>query len=218
MSSRTTAGRKARNASRAAGPSPAVRVSCPESESRRAMLSAESALSSTTRMRRGSLMVRSVSAQSGPRLCGGGRSGQAPACAAPPTAGRPSPIASADRAKPSSPGPAAERTRRPGSDESTTTSRRPRHPPAGREGQSELMRHIHPLEPIAVILLIAVLWYMRRQQKPPAPKPLGQGAKPAVVARPVREEKSPEEVYMGLRKEAFQVIPAGLVVGDEPYG
>ena len=80
------------------------------------------------------------------------------------------------------------------------------------------MRHIHPLEPIAVIILIAVLWYMRRQQKPPAPKPLGQGAKPGVIARPVKEEKPPEEVYMGLRKEAFQVIPAGLVVGDEPYG
>jgi hypothetical protein len=88
------------------------------------------------------------------------------------------------------------------------------------------MQHIHPLEPIAVIVLIVFLiWYRRKQA---AENPAKGLKAPAAVSEPVRKrpvkpEQTPEEVYMHLRKQALETTPeslgqAGQVHNDEAYG
>ena len=88
------------------------------------------------------------------------------------------------------------------------------------------MRHIHPLQPIAVILLVVGLIYYRRKQAEQNPKPAVKA--PTAVSEPVRRkpaksEQPPEVVYMNLRQEALAMTPetlgqAGQVHNDEPYG
>ena len=86
------------------------------------------------------------------------------------------------------------------------------------------MRHITPAKVIFVIILIAVLWYVKRKPgsgKPSFGGPAGDrpAARPAVT-KPVRP---PEEVFMGLREEALKKDPMRLVLPDglkedQPYG
>jgi hypothetical protein len=88
------------------------------------------------------------------------------------------------------------------------------------------MRHIHPLQPIAVIALIVFLIYFRRKQAANNPNPAVKA--PAAVTEPIRKkpvkpEQPPEVVYMNLRQEALAMTPeslgqAGQVHNDEAYG
>ncbi|HEV8583222.1 MAG TPA: hypothetical protein VGX68_29490 [Thermoanaerobaculia bacterium] len=74
------------------------------------------------------------------------------------------------------------------------------------------MPHIHPLEPIAVIVLVVIFFYLRRKQK--------QGGKPSAGARPNRA-RTAEEIYMDMRREALATTPQNLgrePKGTEPYG
>jgi hypothetical protein len=97
------------------------------------------------------------------------------------------------------------------------------------------VRHIHPLQPLAVILLVVVFFYLRRK-KPAAPPALGRAAKGleprAAVEKPVKPpkppkppmpEEPPEVAFMNLRRRALEATPesvglAGLLADDEPYG
>lgn len=82
------------------------------------------------------------------------------------------------------------------------------------------MRHIHPIQPILVILLVAVLWYMRKKKGPQADGKGGPGDPRAAVTRP-KEEKTPEQVYMGLRQKALQRGTGSLdleLQEKQPYG
>lgn len=85
------------------------------------------------------------------------------------------------------------------------------------------MRHIHPLQPIILIILIAGFWYFRKQQKANSPKAQGPGEPRAAVTRPKepKEEKTPEAVYMELRQKALQRMPGSLDVElqeNQPHG
>jgi hypothetical protein len=80
------------------------------------------------------------------------------------------------------------------------------------------MAAIHPLEPIGVIVLAAILIYMRRKQKQ---KETGgaKGATPA--ASTSRPRDTPEEVYMKLRRRALETTAGNLGIEEkvnEPYG
>lgn len=89
------------------------------------------------------------------------------------------------------------------------------------------MEHIHPLQPIAVIILAVVFWYIRKQKLAakggPAKKPgSGTGAQQR-VERPAKPVDPPEVVYANLRKRAFETSPqslgpAGDVGENEAYG
>lgn len=87
------------------------------------------------------------------------------------------------------------------------------------------MEHIHPIQPIAAIILILAFLYIRKKKK------AGQGSAPGSKAaqarsgieRPVKKAESPEVVYANLRKKAFltspqNLGPAGDVKEDEAYG
>ena len=67
------------------------------------------------------------------------------------------------------------------------------------------MRHIHPLQPIILIILIVAMYYFRKQQKANSPKAAGPGEPRAAISRPKepKEEKTPEAVYMGPNRRAF---------------
>lgn len=86
------------------------------------------------------------------------------------------------------------------------------------------MRHITPTKVILVLILVAVLWYTKR--KPGAGKALaGAPGSDLPAARPpvAKVEKTPEEVYMGLRQQALNKDPMrlglpGELKPDEPYG
>ena len=89
------------------------------------------------------------------------------------------------------------------------------------------MRHIHPLEPIGVIVLIIVLWYMRKKKAEAAGSvggaKGGPGARAAVVQKAPKVEDPPEVVYMNLRRKAIELDPQtlglpGELKEDEPYG
>lgn len=95
---------------------------------------------------------------------------------------------------------------------------------AAKRAWNEQMRHIHPLEPIAVIVLIVILVYIKKKRDP---KVSEKGAKAAetraAVVKPVKVEEPPEVVYMRRRKQALETLPgslgsAGDVREDEPYG
>ena len=86
------------------------------------------------------------------------------------------------------------------------------------------MQHIHPLQPIAVIVLIVVFIIYRRKTaaKNPSTKAPVAVTEP-VRKRPVKPEQPPEVVYMNLRQEALSMTPeslgqAGQVHNDEAYG
>ena len=83
------------------------------------------------------------------------------------------------------------------------------------------MRHIHPIQPILVILLVVVLWYMRKKQGPqPDAAKGGPGEPRAAVTKP-KEEKTPEAIYMDLRQKALQRMPGSIDVElreNQPHG
>ena len=80
------------------------------------------------------------------------------------------------------------------------------------------MAHIHPIEPIAVIVLTALLLYMRwkhKQAAKPAPGPTGGG--PSRLTRTL----TAEETYMNLRRRALEMTPVNLGLDPKstaPYG
>ena len=84
------------------------------------------------------------------------------------------------------------------------------------------MRHIHPLQPIILIILIVAMYYFRKQQKAKdGGAAAGPGEPRAAVTRPIKEQKSPEAVYMDLRQKALQRMPGSLDVElqeSQPYG
>ena len=85
------------------------------------------------------------------------------------------------------------------------------------------MRHIHPLQPIILIILIVAMYYFRKQQKANSPKAAGPGEPRAAISRPKepKEEKTPEAVYMDLRQKALQRMPGSFDVElqeNQPYG
>jgi hypothetical protein len=85
------------------------------------------------------------------------------------------------------------------------------------------MRHIHPLEPIAVIVLIVVFLYLRKRtaaEKGTRPGPVVPGAR-AAVTKPA--EADPGAEYTALRRRALEVTAeslrlAGTLAEDEPFG
>lgn len=87
------------------------------------------------------------------------------------------------------------------------------------------MEHIHPIQPIATIILILVFLYIRKKKKAaqgPAAGTKGAQARPG-VERPAKQAESPEVIYANLRKRAFATSPqnlgpAGDVKEDEAYG
>lgn len=86
------------------------------------------------------------------------------------------------------------------------------------------MEHITPTKIILVLILAAVLWYVKRKQTPGKAVPGGPGNAPA-ASRPgvAKVVKSPEEVYMSLREAALRRDPEQLFLPDglkpdEPYG
>lgn len=87
------------------------------------------------------------------------------------------------------------------------------------------MRHIHPIQPIALIILIVVFIYFKRKSAPPSQGP-GKGGKtgePRTVAtRPVKPKDPPEVVFMNLRRRALESTPDSLGLSgigeNEPYG
>lgn len=85
------------------------------------------------------------------------------------------------------------------------------------------MRNIHPIQPILTIILIAVLWYMRKKKKGQEVAKGGPGEPRAAVTRPKepKEQKTPEQVYMDLRQRALQRMPGSLDVElkeNQPHG
>jgi hypothetical protein len=85
------------------------------------------------------------------------------------------------------------------------------------------MRHIHPLQPIILIILIVAMYYFRKQQTANSPKATGPGEPRAAISRTKepKETKSPEAVYMDLRQKALQRMPGSLDVElqeNQPYG
>jgi hypothetical protein len=85
---------------------------------------------------------------------------------------------------------------------------------------------IHPLQPIAVIALVAVLWYMKKRNAPAATPASGGDPRAAAAQgtqRTPKASRSPEEVYMSLREAALRKSPEQLFLPDglkpdEPYG
>ena len=88
------------------------------------------------------------------------------------------------------------------------------------------MRHIHPLEPIGVIVLIVVFWYIRKKKAEAAGSVGGAKGGPgtrAAVTQKAKVEDPPEVVYMSLRRKAIEIDPQtlglpGELKEDEPYG
>lgn len=78
------------------------------------------------------------------------------------------------------------------------------------------MEHIHPIEPIATVLLIALFFYLRWKRKA-QDRPMGpKAAEPMItIERPAKVEDPPEVVYAKLRRRAFQSTPEALGVANE---
>lgn len=84
------------------------------------------------------------------------------------------------------------------------------------------MRHIHPIQPILLIVfIVAFIWYRKKNAPPAAAGPAAPGAGRPAVTRPAKVEEPPEAVYMRMRKRALDKVPANFVLEgheDEPYG
>jgi hypothetical protein len=81
------------------------------------------------------------------------------------------------------------------------------------------MKHIHPLQPIAVIVLIVVLIYFRKRQTAGAP---GAAAAKTVqtpraaVQKTVKVQEPPEVVFSKLRQQALETPRETLGLPGEP--
>ena len=91
------------------------------------------------------------------------------------------------------------------------------------------MEHIHPLEPIAVIVLIVVFLYLRRRKAagPAKASPVKESrSEPRTIvlrSGPPRVQEPPEEIFMKMRQQAIETGFATLSLAgprreDEPYG
>lgn len=87
------------------------------------------------------------------------------------------------------------------------------------------MKHIHPLQPIAVIVLIIVLVYFRKRQNAPAGGAAAKSvqAPRAAVEKTVKVEEPPEVVFDRVRQQALATPRATLGLPgegneNEPYG
>lgn len=88
------------------------------------------------------------------------------------------------------------------------------------------MRYITPTKVILVLILAAVLWYMKKKNAPAAKPAPGGEPRAAVtqgVQRVARSSRTPEDVYLGLRDAALRKAPEQLFLPDglkagEPYG
>ncbi|HYN19759.1 MAG TPA: hypothetical protein VE078_02285 [Thermoanaerobaculia bacterium] len=87
------------------------------------------------------------------------------------------------------------------------------------------MNHIKPWQPIAVILLAVVLWYMRKKKMDggattfAGQPPWAASTRPAVT----KVVETPEVIYMNLRQEALAKSPERMglpsdLKDDEPFG
>ncbi len=77
------------------------------------------------------------------------------------------------------------------------------------------MNHIHPIEPIATILLIAVLIYLRYKRKAADGPPKSKPQERAVIERPAKVEDPPEVAFAKLRRRAFATTPEALGVAND---
>lgn len=78
------------------------------------------------------------------------------------------------------------------------------------------MEHIHPIQPIATVLLIVLYFYLRRKRKAQENPVRPKTAEPKVtIERPAKVEEPPEVVYAKLRRRAFQTTPEALGVANE---
>ncbi|MFL6199110.1 MAG: hypothetical protein ACJ76J_08040 [Thermoanaerobaculia bacterium] len=88
------------------------------------------------------------------------------------------------------------------------------------------MQYITPTKVILVLILAAVLWYMKKKNAPaakPAPGGDPRAASAQAAPRVPKASRSPEEVYMSLRDAALHKNPEQLFLPDglkpgEPYG
>lgn len=87
------------------------------------------------------------------------------------------------------------------------------------------MRHIHPIQPISLIIMIVVLIYYKRKtaQKGGGAREARKAEPRAAVTQPAKPEESAETIFKGLRREALATTADKLNLGreyaaDEPYG
>jgi len=79
------------------------------------------------------------------------------------------------------------------------------------------MAHIHPLEPIAVIVLAIIFIYMRRKQKQQAEL----AAADPMGGNKLGRARTAEEIFMDMRRRALATTPQSLGRGPketEPFG
>ncbi len=78
------------------------------------------------------------------------------------------------------------------------------------------MEHIHPIQPIATVLLIALFFYMRWKRKAQERPQRTKASEPRIpIERPAKVEEPPEVVYAKLRRRAFQTTPEALGVAND---
>lgn len=78
------------------------------------------------------------------------------------------------------------------------------------------MEHIHPIEPIATVLLIVLYFYLRRKRKAAeAPAPVKAAEPKIAIERPAKVEDPPEVVYAKLRRRALETTPEALGVAND---
>ncbi len=78
------------------------------------------------------------------------------------------------------------------------------------------MKHIHPIEPIATVLLIILFFYIRRKRKLESSPASSRPIEPRVaIERPAKVEDPPEVVYAKLRRRAFETTPEALGVAND---
>jgi len=85
------------------------------------------------------------------------------------------------------------------------------------------MNHIHPIEPIATVLLIVLFFYLRRKRKAEEGPARPKTVEPKIaIERPAKVEDPPEVAYAKLRRRAFETTPEALGMAndlslDDPY-
>ena len=78
------------------------------------------------------------------------------------------------------------------------------------------MEHIHPIQPIATLLLIGLLIYLRWKRKAQDGPVRPKAAELRIpIERPAKVEDPPEVVYAKLRRRAFQTTPEALGLAND---
>jgi hypothetical protein len=73
--------------------------------------------------------------------------------------------------------------------------------------------HINPYQFIATVILIVILWYMRRKRAPESGTAQGPGSQPG-VPKAVKPKDPPEVVYANLRKRILETPRESLGLPD----